>query len=295
MYCKNVIGLIIANDMNKKRTTALYANIQRMGVQNAIVCNLEGTQLFAKLGAQYADRVLLDAPCSGTGVISKDPTAKSNKSENDLQRLTPVQKRLILSAIDLVNASSKTGGFVVYSTCSILPEENEAVISYALKHRFVRVVPSGLDFGRDGFVRCGKHRFHPSVKEARRFYPHTHNVDGFFVCKLQKFQNGERKVKKKPEEDREEQEEALEKAKANGLVKKNLKFEIPQGTVIPDQNELSTSDEKELEQKRPSWLRPASVDTPSPKRRKQKSWQKKLFEDAKNRKLEIQTRPSGAE
>lgn len=185
MYYKNVIGLIIANDMNKKRTTALYANIQRMGVQNAIVCNLEGTQLFAKLGQQYADRVLLDAPCSGTGVISKDPTAKSNKSEDDLQRLTPVQKRLILSAIDLVNASSKTGGFVVYSTCSILPEENEAVISYALKHRFVRVVSSGLEFGRDGFVRCGKHRFHPSVKEARRFYPHTHNVDGTVILLVQ--------------------------------------------------------------------------------------------------------------
>lgn len=70
------LGTIIANDLNKRRTKALFANIQRMGVKNAIVCNLEGTQLLDKLGPSYADRVLLDAPCSGTGVISKDPTAK---------------------------------------------------------------------------------------------------------------------------------------------------------------------------------------------------------------------------
>ena len=68
--------MIVANDMNKKRTKALFANIQRMGVKNAVVCNLEGRELLQKLGHQYADRVLLDAPCSGTGVISKDPSAK---------------------------------------------------------------------------------------------------------------------------------------------------------------------------------------------------------------------------
>ena len=95
--------------------------------------------------------------------------------------MTHVQRQLILAAIDMVNAKSKHGGCVVYSTCSILPEENEAVVHYALKERFVKVVATGLEFGRDGFVRCGKHRFHPSVKEARRYYPHAHNIEGHII------------------------------------------------------------------------------------------------------------------
>jgi 25S rRNA (cytosine2870-C5)-methyltransferase len=180
-------GFLVANDFKKDRTKSLAANLLRLGVRNAIVTNYDGRRIGEVL--KGFDRVLLDAPCTGLGVISRDPTVKVSRTAEDVRQCSHMQKELLLAAIDAVSVKSTNGRVVVYSTCSISVEENEGVIDYALKKRDVRVVDMELPFGEKGFTKYKKRRFHPSVALTRRYFPHKHNMDGFFVAKLMKMSN----------------------------------------------------------------------------------------------------------
>lgn len=177
-------GILVANDKNKIRVKSLVSSVHRMGITNCIVTNLDGTVLpFIVRGF---DKVLIDAPCSGTGIISHDLNIKlTNISKKAFVHFCS-QKRLLLAAIDACNERSIKGGVVVYSTCSILVEENECVIQYAIQNRNVRIIETGLNFGMPGYKKFKGVVFDKKMEKCRRFFPHIHNTDGFFICKLKK-------------------------------------------------------------------------------------------------------------
>mmetsp|Transcript_20061 Transcript_20061/g.29765 ORF Transcript_20061/g.29765 Transcript_20061/m.29765 type:complete len:601 (+) Transcript_20061:59-1861(+) len=216
-------GAIIANDLKPERQKATVANMHRLGVKIAITCTHDGRKLGKKFPRTF-DRILLDAPCSGLGVISRDPSVKVQRTILDVQKNSHLQKELLLAAIDALNhKSKKSGGIMVYSTCSVSVYENEEVVNYALQKRHIKIIDAGLDFGKPGFVRYKHQRFHPSVALTRRFYPHVHNMDGFFVAKIQKLSDRKPEDSLEPQEKQEIDDEAEKEVKAHEENKQKRK------------------------------------------------------------------------
>mmetsp|Transcript_13672 Transcript_13672/g.38493 ORF Transcript_13672/g.38493 Transcript_13672/m.38493 type:complete len:630 (-) Transcript_13672:374-2263(-) len=218
-------GVVFANDLRADRQKATVANMHRLGVRNVITCMHDGRKL-AKLFQQFKfDRILLDAPCSGLGVISRDPSVKVQRTIADVKKTAHLQKELLLAAIDVLNHKSKTGGVMVYSTCSISVAENEEVVNYALEKRDIKIIDTELDFGTPAFTRYQQKRFHPSVAKTRRFYPHVHNMDGFYVAKIQKLSD-KKKGEEKKKEDGVVEDQVI--AKDEGKKNENKRKKTPQ-------------------------------------------------------------------
>ena len=227
-------GLLVANDFKKERIKSLFFNIHRMGIKNSIITNYDGRE-FAKLYNKF-DRVLLDAPCSGLGVISKDKAVKMNRTYKEILNNSRLQKELILAAIDSCNAKGKGDGIIVYSTCTISVEENEWVIDYALKHRYVKCIETGIEIGEPGLVKFREKHFHPTISNTRRIYPHIHNIDGFFIAKLKKYNDGPKikgEIQKKENEKKNKSKERKKKKDNN----KNNDKEIDNEQEIENENE----------------------------------------------------------
>jgi 25S rRNA (cytosine2870-C5)-methyltransferase len=106
----------------------------------------------------------------------------------DVKKAAHLQRELLRAAVDCC----KVGGTIVYSTCSIAAEENEGVVNYILGSRYVKIVETGLPIEKEGLVSYEDKRYDPRLKLSRRVYPHMHNMDGFFIAKLIKFQDGKR-------------------------------------------------------------------------------------------------------
>lgn len=178
-YMENT-GLLIANDVKGDRLAALGVNIQRCGVMNEIITLTQGTEI----KQEGFDKILLDAPCSGTGTIRKSPKTIRMWNPESIKRLSKLQKRLIRHAFTIL----KKGGTLVYSTCSNEPEEDEAVVDYLLKEfPEAKVEEFDLNIKRGKIILEfeGK-KYDPSIKHCLRLWPQDNDTEGFFVCKIRK-------------------------------------------------------------------------------------------------------------
>lgn len=174
-------GVILAVEKNPVRALSLVANIQRMRVSIAIV--LVSDILNLKINDKF-DKALLDAPCTGEGLLPIKKERKISKDLVDIARMHELQVKLLNKSLDLI----KPGGSLIYSTCSLAPEENEFVINKILSMRSdVKVEKTeSLAVGEPGLIEFMGVKLREDLSNCYRLYPHKHLSEGFFICKLRK-------------------------------------------------------------------------------------------------------------
>jgi NOL1/NOP2/sun family putative RNA methylase len=169
-------GMILALESARKRLRKMMFNLSRCGVINTVLWNLKGEKI-VNYDLKF-DKVLLDAPCSCDGIIQKDPLRKTTYSKETIQFCSIRQSQLIDSALNVV----KPGGLLVYSTCSLAPEENEFIINSILDKFDIAI--ESIDYGVNSLIKFGDKVMDKSIKFTKRFYPHIHNTAGFFIAKI---------------------------------------------------------------------------------------------------------------
>jgi len=178
-------GLVMANDSSRSRITALRLVLQTWGAASSVVTSFPGEK-FGDWFPDTFDRVLLDAPCSMHNLRSTDSHPVRPISEKERASLAVRQSHLLASAFTAL----KPGGQVVYSTCTLAPEEDEGVLQ-ALLDRFpgaVRVenVHQRLPVPGPGLASDSEKTFDPQVQQAVRLWPHLYDTSGFFAVLITK-------------------------------------------------------------------------------------------------------------
>ena len=174
-------GTLVLIERNMKRIPKLEYNLRRMSIKSAVVINLDATYL-KKLNIK-ADGIILDAPCTGEGLIRKDPRRKSNKRLSDIEKMSRIQKRLLKAGLECL----KPGAKLVYSTCSIAPEENEFVINDVLNEfDNYSILKINLNYGINGYNSIFDRELRKDLMNSIRLFPHIDDTIGFFLCLIQR-------------------------------------------------------------------------------------------------------------
>ena len=163
-------GTLIALDNNKPRLASLKNNLERLGIANTLIYNLDAKYIDS-LDVKF-DKILLDAPCSGNFCTDRNWFGK--RTIEGVKQKAKQQKDLLKAAVSAL----KPAGELVYSTCSLEPEENEEVIEWALETLGIELLPVELDAGSPGLTQ--------KTSKCLRFWPNKDKTEGFFLAKLKK-------------------------------------------------------------------------------------------------------------
>jgi 16S rRNA (cytosine967-C5)-methyltransferase len=169
-------GRVIALDMNRARLVSLATNAARLGIKSTTPVAANASEGLASLFRVRFDRIVVDAPCSGLGVLSRHPDGKWNKKEEDIPRLAQLQKTILSNGCSVL----RRGGALLYVTCTLSREENEEVVEACLAEN------------KDMSLADLKEKAPPWAKELvddrgfLRTFPHLHRMDGFFGALLRK-------------------------------------------------------------------------------------------------------------
>ena len=173
-------GLLVANEIFRKRAKVLAENLERWGTTSTVVMNESPADLEEQF-PQFFDRILVDAPCSGEGMFRKEPAGIEYWNPDYPAECANRQRKILASAMKML----KPGGILVYSTCTFAPEEDEQNLAWLLQnYPDLKTVPvkkyPGMDDGRPEWADNN-----PAIRDAVRLFPHHIKGEGHFIAKLQ--------------------------------------------------------------------------------------------------------------
>lgn len=172
-------GLLVSNDVSPKRLAPLIQKVQAFGVRNAFVTHETPNRLASVFPEQF-DRILVDAPCSGEGMFSRNPRSISQWSQSYVEEIAQLQREILTEAVHML----APGGIMVYSTCTFSPEENEGTIQWLLNNfPYLRIDPleefPELSPSDPKWVHGDA-----SLAGARRAWPHRIKGYGHFIARI---------------------------------------------------------------------------------------------------------------
>lgn len=171
-------GVVVANDKTAKRLQSLTANLYRTGCSCVTTTNYDGRNF---PGREDFDRVLVDAPCSGEGDRARRTFEAADEEER--KDLSELQKKLVERGAGLM----ESGGVLVYSTCTIAPEENEEVVKHAIENTELELEEINLDLPHEnGVAEFKEAEYGKRMEKTLRVYPHHFNSGVIFVAKFRK-------------------------------------------------------------------------------------------------------------
>ena len=178
----------MANDTSQTRIYRLKANIALQGATIAHVSRDDGRSIWKRY-PEYFDKVLVDVPCSMEGRFdTTDPKTHQDWSVKKVKDLSHLQRWMLRSAI----SSTKPGGTIVYSTCTMSPEENEDVIDWVLEKERGNILLESIEIPKlhtdPAVLQWGIKNFNASLSKTVRIYP-TNFMEGFYIAKLKKIRS----------------------------------------------------------------------------------------------------------